>query len=89
MVAMCTKFGETVKYFFRYWAETILNDLHDIKNKAKVTQCKLGLRLNLVILYTKFGEDTSNISSDIELYPFWMVVNDICDLQNKFKVTRF
>ena len=43
-----------------------LNDLCDLENEVKVTQFELGLCLALVLLCTKFGEDTSNISSDIE-----------------------
>ena len=39
-----------------------LNDLRDLENEVKVTQFKLCLRLALVLLCTKFGEDTSNIS---------------------------
>ena len=37
------------------------NDLWDLKNEVKVTQFELHLRLDLVLLCTKFGEDTSNI----------------------------
>ena len=50
---------------------------------------KLGLRLALVVLCTKFGEDTSNLSSDIEQKPYFICValNNLCDLKNKVKVT--
>ena len=47
-----------------------LNDLCDLKNKVKVTQFKLGLCHALVLPCTKFGEHTSNISSDIKRKPF-------------------
>ena len=43
-----------------------LNDLCDTENEIKVTQFKLGLCLALILLCTIFGEDKSNISSDIE-----------------------
>ena len=52
-----------------YFISRSLNDLCDLGNKVKVTQFKLGLHLALVLLCTKFGEDTSNISSDIERKP--------------------
>ena len=44
-----------------------LNDLcdGDLENKVKVTQFETGLCLVLVLLCTKFGEDTCNISPDI------------------------
>ena len=43
-----------------------LNDLCDPENEVKVTQSELGHCLELVLLCTILGEDTSNISSDIE-----------------------
>ena len=43
-----------------------LNDLGDLENKVKFTQFELGFCLAQVLLCTKFGEDLSNISSDIE-----------------------
>ena len=46
-----------------------LNVLWDLENEVKVTQFALGLSLALVLLCTMFGEDTSNISSDIEQQP--------------------
>ena len=59
--------------------------------KVKVTMFNLRLRLALVPLCTKFGENTSNISwifSGNHLsHP--VALNDLCDLQNKVKVTLF
>ena len=46
-----------------------LNDLCDLEKEVKVTQFKLGLCLALVLLCIKFGENTSNISSEIEWKP--------------------
>ena len=46
----------------------------------------LGLLLALMLLCTKFGENTSNIALDIEQKPF---LNDLHDLENKVKVMRF
>ena len=69
-----------------------LNDLCDLEIEVKVTQFKLGLHLALVLLCTKFGEDTSYISSDIERKPFFTchrLKMTSCDLENKVKVTRF
>ena len=37
--------------------------------KAKVIQFELTLHLALVLMYTKFDEDTLNISPDIEWKP--------------------
>ena len=46
-----------------------LNDLCDLENEVKVTQFELGLCLFLVLQCTKFGEDMSNVSRDIEWKP--------------------
>ena len=46
-----------------------VNDFSDAENEVKETQFELGLCLALVRLCTIFGEDTSNISSDIEWKP--------------------
>ena len=46
-----------------------LNDLCNLENEVKVTQFEFGLQLALVLLWTKFGEDMSNISWDIEQKP--------------------
>ena len=43
-----------------------LNELCALENKVKLTWFEIGLRLALVVLCTKFGEDTSNVSLDIE-----------------------
>ena len=58
-----------IKYFFRYWVKTILNDIRDPDNKVNITQFELGLCLALVLLCIKFCEDMSNISSNIEQKP--------------------
>ena len=44
-----------------------------------------------MFLCTLFGEDTSNISSDIERKPSFTCqrLNDLCDLENEVKVTQF
>ena len=44
-----------------------------------------------MLLGTKFGEDTSNSSLDIEWKPASHVtaLNDLCDLENKVNVTPF
>ena len=53
-----------LKYFLRYWAETILhmlppkNDLCDLENKGKVMRFKLGFCLALGPLCTKFGDSS-------------------------------
>ena len=39
-----------------------LNDVCDLENKVNVTRFEPGLRFDLVLICTKFGEDTSNIS---------------------------
>ena len=49
-----------------------LNDICDLENKINVTQFELGLRLAPVLLCTKFGEVTSNISPDISWKPSCM-----------------
>ena len=69
-----------------------LNDLSDLENNVMVTWFKLGLRLNLVLLGTKFGKDTSNISSEIlsgNQLSYSVALNDLCDLENKVKCTQF
>ena len=61
---------------------TALNDLCEIKNshghpvQNRSSSC---LRAS-----TKFGKDTSHISLDIAV-----TINDLCDLENKGKVTPF
>ena len=65
------------------------NDLCDLENKVKVTWFKHGLHLALVLPCVKFGEDMSNISSDIEQKPFKINLNDLHDLEKKVKVMRF
>ena len=44
-----------------------------------------------MLLVTIFGEETSNISSDIERKPsfIYRCPNDLCGLENKVKVTQF
>ena len=54
------------------WYAVALNDLYDFENEIKVTWFEHGLRPALVLLCTKFGEDMSYISSDIEQKPFRM-----------------
>ena len=57
--------------------------------------CDLGLRLALVLLCTKFGEVGSNIfqiltENHLALHLSYVVAfNDLCDLENQVKVTRF
>ena len=64
LVLPCTKFGKdtlTISSYIEWKPSFIcrgLNDLCDLKNKVKVTRFKLGLRFALVLLGTKFGEDT-------------------------------
>ena len=67
-----------------------LNDLCDLENEVKVTQFKLGLSIALVLMCTIFGEDTSNISKDIEWKPSFIccTLNDLCDPENEDKVTQ-
>ena len=50
-----------------------LNDLCDLENEVKVTRLEGCLRLALVLLYTKFGEDTTNVSSNIERKPSFII----------------
>ena len=66
-------------------------NLCDVESKVKVTQFKPGLCLALVLLCTILGDDTSNISSDIEQKPSFICqrLNDLCHLENEVKVTRF
>ena len=61
------------------------------ENEVKLTRFELGLRLALVFLCTEFSEDTSTISSDTEQKPFAYaaILNDLCDLENKVKVTQW
>ena len=62
-----------IKYFFRYWAKTILNDYRwscGLENEVKVTRFKLNLHFAWMPLFTTFDEASSNISSDIERKPF-------------------
>ena len=47
-----------------------MNDLRDLEIRVKVTRFETGLRLALVPLCTKFGENLSNISTGIEWIPF-------------------
>ena len=47
----------------------VLNALCDLEIWFKVTQFQLGLLLALVLLCTKFGENKSNVSRDIEQKP--------------------
>ena len=60
----------------------------DLKNEVKITQFELGLCLALMHLCTKFGEDTSNISSDIERKQSF-ICRRLNDLENEVKVTQF
>ena len=63
-----------------------LIDLCDLENAVKVTWFKLHLCFALMHQCTKFGEKTSNISSDTKTM-FHVV--DLCDLENEVKVTQF
>ena len=111
--------------------------LNDLENRVKVTWFEVSLCLALLNLCTKLGEDTSNISSDIEGKPsfkwhclkyevkvtrsnlvidmpwclcvpnlvrihqkflqilssnhlsYVVALNDLCDHENKVKVTQF
>ena len=49
-----------------------LYDLSDLENKVKVTRFELGLCPALVLLCTKFGEDTSSLSSDTQWKPSFL-----------------
>ena len=64
-----------------------LNDL-DIENEVKLTRFYLGLCLALVRLCIKFSETLSNKSSDNKQKPFQIILNELCNLENKVKVTR-
>ena len=64
---MCQTFLETLRE--TRFHVVALNDLCDLENEVKVTRFELGLLLALVHQCTKFSEDTSNISLDIERKP--------------------
>ena len=66
-----------------------LNDLRDLENKVKVTRFKLGFRHALMLPCTRFGEHTSNISSDIKQKPFLINSNGLLGLEIKVKITKF
>ena len=67
---LCTKFSETSPIISpdikRKPFQINLNDLCDLEKEDKVMRFNPGLRLALVPLCTKFGEDASNNSSGIE-----------------------
>ena len=97
LVLLCTIFGEHMSNIYSdierktSFICQCLNDLCDFENEVGVTQFEVGLRLALVLLCTTFGEDRSNISSDIERKPSCICrrLNDLCDLENEVKVTQF
>ena len=66
MVLLCTKFSETLfvklilQLLNRNYFQMTLNILCDLQNFVKVIRFELGLRNALMLLCTKFGEDTSN-----------------------------
>ena len=68
-----------------------LNDLRDLENEVKVTMfyIYIGLRLSMVPMCTKFSENLSNRSSDINHKPYQMILNDLNNLENKVMVTKF
>ena len=67
---LCKKFNETLPNISpdTEWKpfQMTFNDLHDLEKKVQVMRFKLGLHHELVLLCTKYGEDTSNIYSDFE-----------------------
>ena len=80
---LCATFGEDIiiLQILSVAYVVALNDLCDLGNDIKVIKFKLGLLLELVLPCTKFGEDTSNVSSDIEQnVPYVVDLNDLCDL---------
>ena len=63
LVLLCTIFGEDTSNSSSdieqkpSFIHQRLNDLCALENEVKVTQFEIGLRLALVLLCTKFGED--------------------------------
>ena len=68
LVLLCNIFGEDMSNTLQILSGNHLsyvvasNDLCDLENEVKVTWFEFGLRFALMLLCTKFGDDTSNIS---------------------------
>ena len=79
-------------YEVQSWSPPCPVPLNDLKwpswprKKVKVTRFKLGLCRALVFLFTNFGEDTSNISSDIERKPSFICCHLKWPLGPRYKV---
>ena len=80
-----------ITYFFRYWAETILSGLHGLENKVKFTWFILVFNLPwcfCVQKFVKIHKIFPQLLSGNHL-AYVAILNDLCDLKNKVKVTRF
>ena len=63
----------------------------NLKKRSRSPGFELSLRHALVLMCSKFGEDTSKIFQIMSEnnFPYAFTLNDLCDLENKVKVTQF